>query len=221
MLRNLINLLLLTSGWILVVPPLESAELKVVKVKDDLGTAVQSKIFVVESGDEKEKGETDPEGVMNLSDGCGSGVPVVAKPKDPNYYAGRSTCTDKPEVQVRVTRASFLANLKDNALYFERSGDFARAALLFSDVAARQAEAGFDNSEARAKVFSNMMLHFKLKPEVPTFDGQHVMGDRLQGKILVFQKKERLPVTGRLDYDTLSAAAKADVSDFLFERVDG
>ena len=126
-------------------------------------------------------------------------------------------------LRVLVTETATLEVLLANAATLEQRQDFAGSALVYNEVLVRSQE--HDEAEAeQARVKALELMAGYLGVE------KGLTADPLQGERLVaspefvaairqFQERLGIPETGKLDYLTLSGAAEAHISAYLFSVI--
>lgn len=220
--RVIVSLLL--SIIVLAPSGTKSAE-KPVFVRDDRATGVRSEVFVEKNAQQHRQGETNNDGYILLTKGCKQGEIISATPISPLYYKGKTDCNPAAkQLEVRVTKKAFVDILKWNATRLETAGDWAKAALVYNEIAGRVEPVNkTEAQESREKVYLLFAEHVDVgrKLNVAVFDPlqeKKVMSPGFARKVEEFQFKMGIPVSGRIDYKTLSTAAGEDIGKYLFRH---
>lgn len=215
---------LLVSIIVLTLPGTTSAE-KPLYVRDDRGAGVRSEVFLEKDAQPHRQGETDDYGYILLAKGCKQGDIILASPINPLYYKGRKDCSPAAkQLEVRVTKKKFAQNLQSNATRLENARDWAKAALVYNEIAGRvEPVDDLEAQESRQKVYLLFARHLKLGTEINVivFDLQQekwVMSPGLARKVEEFQLENGITASGRIDYKTLSTAAGEDVGKYIFDH---
>jgi hypothetical protein len=200
-----------------------AAERKVL-VRDDGGTGIKSGVFLNSVSIDNKQGSTDEHGEFELRRSCGDQDKIVADPDDPFYHVGDADCSKGSDpITIKVTRMEFAENLISNAQYFASSGKPAKAAFILTEYAER-IEASDPQKAERAREKSLQLFGQYLKiggRPTSTFDpeqGKNVMSPELEKALKKWQTQSGVLATGKLDYKTLSKAARADIYPYLVER---
>jgi hypothetical protein len=195
-----------------------------VRVINDEGKGVKSDISKADRENKEHRlGPTDNEGYKRIDIECISGEIIRVQPVDPNYYRGKCECPLTPQHTVKVTRKEIIENLNLNAAYFENSGEYAKAAMIYNEIFVRVLDS--DEKVARDAEKKVYVLFGKAlnNYEPTTYDPKQnkiVISTGLKKDIRKFQKINNISYTGNLDYGTLSKAAEAPIGWYIFKRVD-
>lgn len=198
-----------------------SGDKKDVEVKDEHGKEVVGNIYVNLIDSKHHVGKTDDKGALTLEAGCKSHDVVIAKPDNPFYHGGMKRCGKSgAKVVINVIEMSFYTALKQNAEKLVNDGEFAKAALVYSEIASREIDSD-KAKKARELTIVNYAKSVGLNPEsraVVYFDPNQemkVVGPSLQSQIKDFQESRNLKGPVALNYDVLSEKAEASIGQFM------
>ena len=210
----------LISFMILTFTSLASAATVHVQVLDDHGAGVKCKLFLINGGGKKVPlGETDEMGRVMVKSNGKKGRLLKIVPSEGNHYPTLRRFPRDGTVFAMVTKKSLFENLKGNAAYLEKKGVYGDAAMIYNEMMMRAR--GFDSEYAeqlRQKVIDVFGQFLKVEKNM-VFDplqDKKVISPVFKKKIQDYQKGNGIVVTGRIDYGTLSRAARQPVSRYLF-----
>jgi hypothetical protein len=195
-----------------------------VKDADDEKIGLKSSIYTINRSGKKEfVTETNERGYQKTILDCKTGMRVRIEPNSDNYYPDTELCPSN-EIQLlifRLTRVIIINNLEANADLFEKTNDYATAAMIVNELHARQkhiAEIAVDHAVNEVRIYTLFGKHLGVKDatEYDPEQGKSVISRSLKEKIKEFQASKNINATGKLDYMTLRAAAGNDVGVFMY-----
>lgn len=199
-----------------------SGDKKAVEVKDEHGNEVVGNIYVNLLDTEHFVGKTDDKGALTLETGCNIHDIVIAVPDNPFYHGGKKRCGEgSSKVVVKVIEKSFYTALKQNAEKLVNDDEFAKAALVYSEIASREIDSE-KAIKARELSITNYAKSVGLDPSSRTvvyFDPDQemkVVGPALKLQIKEFQESRNLKGPTALNYDVLSEKAGTDIGQFMY-----
>jgi len=197
---------------------------KKIYVIDDHGNGVKSEIFKLDRKSKRTRiGLTDDIGYKEAYMLCEHGDQIEACPKSGNFFHEEVECTKSVVQKIKVTRKRIYVNLKANAAFFEKEGEFAKAAMIYSDISARAAsfDAGFaEFAETNTHVLFGKYLGMSNAVVYDPKQRKEVMSPIMKEKVKEFQRGCNIKESGKLDYSTLSTAADAPIGNYMFKRFD-
>lgn len=194
-----------------------------VRVINDEGKAVKSEISKTDrERKEYRLGITNDEGYKEIDIECKSGEIIRAQPIDLNYYRNKCECPISAQQTIKVTRKEYVGNLKANATYFENSGEYAKAAMIYNEIFIRVLDSDekmAKDAEKKVYVLFGKALNNHEPAKFDPIQGKIVITPSLKADIEKFQESNNIKKTGNLDYGTLSKAAEAPVGLYIFKGV--
>ena len=198
-------------------------QLPTVRVINDEVSAVKSGIIKTDrEGKEYRLGITDDKGYKKIEIECKSGEIIYAQPQDINYYRNKCECPISAHQTIKVTRKEIIETLTANATYFENSGEYAKAAMIYNEIFIRVLDSDekmAKDAEKKAYALFGKVLN---NHEPTTFDpvqDKFVITPSLKADIEKYQESNNIKKTGDLNYGTLSKAAEAPIGKYIFNRV--
>lgn len=210
---------------VLALAPITSfAEKSTLYIIDDSKKAVECSITKINQQNGTQRlGKTSLEGTFAFTEKCISGERLKIHPENPQYYEKEIECPIKVyKLTIIVTKASYFANLIENAKMFERLGQIENAAMAYNEIAKRAAT--FDpklSKEATSKVIHmyGKILDVKQPLHYDNTLKIDVLSPGMKKNLLDFQKRNELSPTGKIDFDTLNSLSDKQLSDMLFKKL--
>jgi len=192
-------------------------------VDRDTRRGVESDIELVDTqSTSKRVGPTDENGYFTLVS-CIAGNRLRAIPKSQQYFAKAVECPPNGGI-VFLQRILYFATLKTNAVTLEKLKKNGDAALGWSEISQRAPAEDKDAiKEAESKAYEQFGIAIGHTGVTTTFDplqGKTVVTQEFRDAIKSYQKRSGIPVTGMLDYKTLSATAESPIGTYMFQRLD-
>lgn len=201
------------------------AESAKVEVRDDRGSGVASTVYSPKVADENEVGPTDGNGDLLLSNGCGERRVLIAEPMSPFFHSGKALCLPEAgTIRILVSEMALVDNLRAKALELEESGELAKAAFVWNEVAGRlRVSEPAEAAAARLKTITLFGRYIGEDALTPTYfdpvQKRKVMAPDMADAVRRYQEQNGFRANGTLNYETLSGAAQAEINEYLFARV--
>ena len=198
----------------------------VLRVADDTGQVVPSKVFIEESqGNRVKLGETDAHGLFILGQEYLTSLKAVIVPVGAEHLPNELHCSKlRPDSTntVLLTRTEFMENLLANAALLHERERYEDAALVYNEIyqRARVPRPGIAKA-AQAEVYKDFALYLGVEGELLTNDmaqGRFVMTENFEGAVRAYQKERGIEQTGVIDFKTLLQASKHRVFEYLTRR---
>jgi len=194
-----------------------------VTVINDHNEGIFSSIYYLSLDKDNLKGHTNQKGIFVAKEECQPNTYVIAKPKSFLYESGKLICDKANEMVVKVTKTVIYTTLVKNRDTLTARGDYAGAALASNEIAARSVDTKISSKES-ALTIKLMGKYLKLPAGAVTvlYDPQQnseVATIELINAVKVFQNENNIPVSGSIDYKTLSEAAGREVGTIMFQEV--
>lgn len=199
-----------------------SAE-QLVKVVNTADGGIQSKVYF--ESVLNHIGNTDQNGFLKTNVGCTVGADVIAVPESVLYEDGSVRCDrSSDEIVVNIEWKPLYTNLMRNREIFLLRQEFGSAALVSNEIAAR-ASGNMQTQRERVRAIEYLAkeINFPETERAVAFDplqGREVATPTMVEMIKSFQRQKGLPITGDVDYRTLSTAAERDIGSAMYEIVE-
>lgn len=195
---------------------------QMVIVHNDFGEAIKSEISILGQIN-KTLGYTNANGILELKKKCEHGELIKAKPiYDPTYYNETVDCKpDKKKIPIKVTQKHFITNLDTNAERLGNKGQKGNAALAYTELAYRISSEDIQAAErARKRAYLAFAdaINTPEDIEIIKYDktqDSYVLTPKFVNYLKEYQKNKGVPVTGNLDFKTLSTQSNISVIELL------
>ncbi|HTJ11385.1 MAG TPA: hypothetical protein VL547_05155 [Dinghuibacter sp.] len=173
------------------------------KVVDDDNKGVKSVIVKIDgSGIQNNLGVTNDSGEFRIDPPCAGGDRLQARPQSPLLSASNITyCTDVHGM-IKVYNVLYTNNLRQNALYYEYTGNYALSAYLNNTLATRYQ--GVDSLSAlnyKVKAYNLTATSFRMTSAFKTAQGPDstfLLSPEFESRLFRTQKKLGLQADGKL-----------------------
>lgn len=215
----------LSGSWLLCItvflcPQFGYASSLHLQILDDHGNGMECNLFLLdERGQESAIGKTDEQGRTILENGFKRGEILKVVPVQDTHFPTLRRFPMEGSVWVLITEKALFEHLKANAQFMENQGNYGEAALIYNEMMMRAR--GFDAASAevfRLKVLEmfGKLLGIQEPFAVDPVQSRKVITPEFKKAIQKYQRDKGLGGSGRIDYGTLSAAARRPVSHYLF-----
>lgn len=187
--------------------------------RDNHSHGVESKLLIIKlDNSEVVFGATDKEGYYTEKVTCQRGEWLKINPMSTLYYFYRERCPT-PKTEFLVDKIYSVMNLQSSAEQLEKEGKLSKAALVYNEIMVRLSNYDEQKSkEAEQKVY--LLIGKSLGVDEATkYDRSQdkvVASQSLVNAVKDFQEQSNIPVTGKLDYNTLRKSAGKDIGQFLY-----
>lgn len=185
-----------------------------IHVRDDFDKGVESTVTLQYRDNQWDQGATDDNGFMTLDEHCKQGYKFLAYPRSPDFFSASVYCRpNDQQIVLKVTKRSYIVNMRNNAEFLESKGNLAGASLIYAELGARWAVADAQLArEYRRKATQYAVQSFDFVPtdRALVFDQQQntqVISVEFSNELKKWQQGKGIPNTGQLDYLTLSELA--------------
>lgn len=219
-------LLVFIASFCIVIFPLNLSADQSIKVQDDFGGGIKSNIYVSLSNKDEAKGITDDSGTISIDSPCHTGEQIKACPVNPLYYEGLADCSpnQKPLIVI-VTKKAFAINLEWNAKEYETNERFGDAAIVYSEIAARYQKIEPEKANiAKKKVYEMFAEAIETPNDIKVLNydkkqGMKVLTPEFVDYLKEYQKQKSIPVTGAIDFNTLSTQSDVSIGAVLSNKM--